>query len=353
MSYSQPSSVLVIGDGLAGTLMGWELARRNIAFEIWSDGRTGASSVAAGMFNPVSFRRILPQWEAHEQLVTAQDFYEELEAKLGMKLWHEVPIVRVFPDEQYAKLWEERSAGGHDVSPFIECLSPAEIHPSVYAPFGAGLVRKAGWVDVKSMIEGSRFMWQRSGQWHQKIWSMDDGCPEGFSHVMDCRGTGAAEDLARFGIELRRNHGEVITVRTEEDWGDRTVNNVTWALPLGDGSYKIGSTYRWDLDRPDCLEGTSQELLASVLNARQDSRVDGSNVTEHQAGLRPSCFDRRPVLGRVSEGLDWYLCCTGFGTRGVVVGPTSVKWTVASLLAEIHAVPDEVNPRRFRTFTKN
>lgn len=353
MNHSNSSSVLVIGDGLAGTLVGWELSRRNISFEIWSDGKPGASSVAAGMFNPVSFRRILPQWDAEVQLTAARYFYEELEGNLGVKLWNEVPILRVFPDERYAKLWAERAAGGHDVSPFIECLSSAEIHPSVKAPYGAGLVRRAGWVDVKSLTEKSRRVWQQAGKWSQKSWSLDDGCPAEFSHVVDCRGTGAVGDLARFGIELRRNHGEVITIHIEEDWGDQTVNNVTWALPLGEGAYKIGSTYRWDMDRPDCLENTPGELLASVHRVRHNPAVDASSITEHQAGLRPSCFDRRPVLGRISDEHEWYVCCTGFGTRGVVVGPTAVKWTVAAMLNEIASVPAEVNPKRFRTFTKN
>ena len=68
--------VLIVGDGLAGTLVAWELMDQGIEFNLWGDGSPAASDVAAGMFNPVSFRRILPVWHAQEHLNTARKRYQ-------------------------------------------------------------------------------------------------------------------------------------------------------------------------------------------------------------------------------------------------------------------------------------
>ena len=245
----------------------------------------------------------------------ARTTFAVIEKKLDVELWHDVPVIRVFPDEQYAKLWSERAAGGHGVSPFIETLQRDELHSSVDAPFGAGLVRHSGWVDVQTLTEKSREYWQSAGRWQKREWAVKDGCPEGVDAVIDCRGVGAVEDLARFGLELGRNHGEVITVQTSLDWGAQTVNNVTWALPLGSGQYRIGSTYRWDLDEPVVRESTLTHLTDRVSAARKGPALVATDVISHRAGLRPSCFDRRPILGKVSSEMPWYYVCTGWGTR--------------------------------------
>ncbi len=353
MEFSAPRKVLIVGGGLAGTLMAWGCQERGVDYEQWSNGSPAASDVAAGMFNPVSFRRILPQWDAANHSARARQVFSAIEKSLGIDLWHDVPIIRVFPDAQYAALWEERAKGGHDVTPFIETMTADLLHPSINAPYGAGLVPDAGWVNVRLLTEKSRAHQLENGKWNNQSWSMQDGCPSGFDAVIDCRGVGAADDLAQFGLEVGRNHGEVITVQTNMDWGAQTVNNVTWALPLGDGAYRIGSTYRWDIEEPVVLEESLNHLLRRANLARTNPALLASDVTSHLGGLRPSCFDRRPILGRVSTQNPWYVACTGWGTRGVSIGPTMVDWTMDALLGITSDVPNEVHPKRFRTFTKN
>ena len=340
--------VLIAGDGIAGCLIAWELHLRGCSFVVWSDGSPAASDVAAGMSNPVSFKRILPQWNAREQQDEARARYQTIESHIGTILWRDLPIVRIFANEEYAKCWVERAAGGHAVSPFIEVLEISSLHKSINAPFGAGLVPDAGWVNVIALTEASRLKWQQQGSWEQRSWTMADGCPQGFDFVVDCRGTGGAEDLAAFGLELRRNHGEVIRVKPAESWGERIVNNANWVLPLGDGTYRVGSTYHWGIHEPVCLEDTPRALIQGASNAR---KTHGEiEFLEHLAGLRPTCFDRRPILGMISKDYPYYHACLGWGARGVTIGPTVARWTIEAMLGERDAVPDEVHPKRFPTF---
>ena len=83
MIFNTPRKVLIVGDGLAGALMAWECQERGLDFEQWSNGSPAASDVAAGMFNPVSFRRILPQWDAANHSARARQVFSAIEKKQG------------------------------------------------------------------------------------------------------------------------------------------------------------------------------------------------------------------------------------------------------------------------------
>lgn len=345
--------MLIVGDGLAGTLVAWELKEQGVDFEVWSDGSPAASDVAAGMFNPVSFRRLLPVWDAEDHLKSARSRYRMCEQALGITLWHDVPLLRIFPDAAYAALWDQRIEEGHPVAGFIERCAEGDWHASVAAPHGAGRIRQAGWVDVQLLVTKSREFWRDRNRWKMQGWSLEVGCPEGFDAVIDCRGVGAESDLSQFGLQVRPNQGEVLTVRVENAMGDETVNNVTWAMPVDSDLIRIGSTYRWDMMKAQVLEATQKELLDKANGARHGAPFAPHQVVGHRAGLRPASPDRRPLIGRVSDERPWYIACNGWGTRGVLIGPRTAGWTVKTCTDEDWEVPKEVRPDRFRTFTKN
>ena len=345
--------ILIVGDGLAGTLVAWELLEQGVDFVVWGDGSPAASDVAAGMFNPVSFRRILPVWHAQEHLDSARTRYTACESHLGVKLWHDVALLRIFPDAAYAAQWDERIAEQHPVSAFIERCDDGNWHESISAPYGAGRIREAGWVDVQTLVKKSREFWQQRQAWSPTRWNIDDGLPEGFDAVVDCRGVGAKSDLLRYGLEVRPNQGEVLTLQVPSAVGVETVNNVTWAMPIAGGQVRIGSTYRWDFMEPTVLDASQSVLLDKANAARENKLFSRDQITEHRAGLRPASPDRRPLVGRVADAIPWYIVCNGWGTRGVLIGPRTAAWTIQSVLDASWEVPAEVRPNRFRTFTNN
>ena len=54
---------LIVGQGLAGTLLAFEMEHNNIDFWIVSDTQKSKSSlVAAGMINPLVFKRLAKSW---------------------------------------------------------------------------------------------------------------------------------------------------------------------------------------------------------------------------------------------------------------------------------------------------
>ena len=94
----------IIGQGLAGTCLAWELFDRGVAFEIVDRECGGSSRVAAGMINPVTGKNFQPSWRIAEFLPEAMAFYKSVEDRLGTKFWHPHPVLRLAADP---KNWEK------------------------------------------------------------------------------------------------------------------------------------------------------------------------------------------------------------------------------------------------------
>lgn len=341
---------LVVGGGLAGTLVAESLWHSGEEVVQRDHGGAAASRVAAGMFNPVSFRRVVEVWDANEHLHMAQSTFQRFEALLGEKYWHEVPVVRVFPNQSYADVWDERIASNHPVSKWIERYTPDS---DVHAPHGAGRVTGSGWCDVKELLNGWKAWAQSSSErleWEQDSWEWQEGLPAGFDGVVDARGVGAVKDLAQWGIQVNPNHGEVLTLNPGVWDKEFTLNVNKWLLPQPDGSAKLGATYAWNVVN-DEIKSTSQVELLAAFNQALPGILSSTDVRKHEAGLRPASPDRRPMVGPLSRRFPWYSILNGLGTRGVLVGPKAADELVRKLLTD-REPRDLTNPQRFRSFNE-
>ena len=71
---------VIIGQGLAGTTLALRFLERNVPFRIIDNGHESSSSmVAAGLWNPIVFRRVNKTWMADESLEELEDFYPRWE----------------------------------------------------------------------------------------------------------------------------------------------------------------------------------------------------------------------------------------------------------------------------------
>jgi glycine/D-amino acid oxidase-like deaminating enzyme len=112
--------ILIVGQGLAGSLLAWELECAGISFVIADRGHsTAATLAAAGIINPITGRRLAKSWRIDVFHPFARATYRALERALGVTLWREMRVRRFFADER------ERAAGADmqrraDLVDFIE-----------------------------------------------------------------------------------------------------------------------------------------------------------------------------------------------------------------------------------------
>ena len=102
-------NVLIIGQGIAGSCLAWELKRRGTDFTITDRPiAETASRVAAGLVNPLTGRAFRPGWRQEECLSAAEAFYPETERELGGSWWQKTPIFRELETEDQLEVWQER-----------------------------------------------------------------------------------------------------------------------------------------------------------------------------------------------------------------------------------------------------
>jgi glycine oxidase len=352
MPTSASDKFLVVGSGLSGILMAWELEKRGADYEVWNSvAKSGpesnsASKVAAGMFNPVSFKRLVEVWNAREHMNAMRKTYQSLESFLNLQgeLFHIAPIMRVFPNSQYRDLWSKRLNDTHPVAEFLSDISD-DPPQDIIAPHGFGSVPEAGCVDLPLLIKSFRSNLELRGRFFEKSWNFSTQPTPQFSHIIDCRGVGAAQDLASIGLKIASDHGEVLTIKSPINTNGMCVNRVKWLLPRGDSTFKLGATYKWNVSKSEPTDEGRSELLLALQPIIDPEIFNNFKVTNHASGLRPASTDRRPYAGQVKNLKNTYIL-NGMGTRGVLVGPTTSSH-LANFIFDQTPLPSEVSTSRF------
>ncbi len=346
------ADVLIVGQGLAGSVLAATLIARGCVVHVLDSGQAGgASRVAAGMFNPVSFRRIIPVWRADEVMQTMTKFYSAQEALLNANFFHEVPLVKLFPNAEYRTLWEKRLAEG------MPWIAPLESVPNkVNAPFGAGVVPAAGFVDLPVFLDVLALRLSADGRLHRTTFDVnhltsspqgityrnanDGWCIEAKQLVMATGAFALGSDLLGH-LPLQPNKGEVLTVKLDAFTTPMTLNNGKWLLPIGEGRYRLGASYAPGAsDHEPTLEVAAH--LLQKLHAMADVAAE---LLSHDAGVRPTVRDRRPLLGAAERENVFHF--NGMGTRGVLNAPLLAEW-MSDYLITGAALSKEVCVDRFK-----
>jgi glycine/D-amino acid oxidase-like deaminating enzyme len=119
-----------------------------------------------------------------------------------------------------------------------------------------------------------------------------------------------------------------------------------FVLPIGEHRFKVGSTYDWK----DLSENTSVAGKKLILERLNNLITTDFRVLNHQAGIRPTVIDRRPILGRHPEFSNIFVF-NGLGTKGVMVAPYFAKQMLHCISKPNFSINPEVDVQRFYTRT--
>ena len=338
---------LIVGQGLGGSILACEAIHRGLSVAVIDNGwKSAASTIAAGMWNPISFRKVIPVWRDEACMQALNEAYPRYEKWLGAKFFFPMPIARVFPNEEYARLWKKKMDEGEK---WISLPDEAFEDP-IIAPFGHGMVNEAGYVDmpvllsaVRKELEGQKVLLEeeydeellllKEGKYHYKDVQA--------KRVVLATGLAANELKVMSELPLNSNKGEVLEVVIEDYREDLVLNNGKWLQPRGNGVYKLGATYDWQDTTLDLLPESKEMLLKRV---RKMLSIP-MEVTSHIAGQRPTVRDRRPLLGKLDDH-ELY-AFNGLGTRGVLIAPLLAK-ELFSYMEGNSDLHREANLQRFR-----
>ena len=344
------SKYLIVGQGLAGTLLAFSLLEKGEEVLVADDyNHNSASKVAAGMWNPVTFKRLAVSWLAKEMLEEMNVTFRKLEDLLQVNFFHDLPVSRIFNSIQDANFWDEKSENPA-VGKYLSSRTNPSIQEHFVSPFGNSEVNECGWLNVPLFREASKNYFLQHGHFiNESVEESDVQFHESglrwkemaFDKIILCTGIGVNKWKGLEDLDLIPNHGQVLDLHIEDLELDVIANFGQFLLPYGNGKFRLGATYDWN-EVPDEPTKEAREFLLSELKLRLNKDVV---VESQKTGYRPTTRDRRPILG-FAKGNNTLAVFGGLGSKGVLLAPYFSQLFTA-VLTEGVAIPKEVNTTRF------
>lgn len=341
---------IVVGLGLAGIALIEELKRHGKTFIVYEDNSQTSSLVAGGMYNPVILKRFTPVWNAKEQLDLAIPFYLSLEKELSQSFDQPLDIYRTFKSIEEQNNWFIAS----DKPALQEYMHPELVKVAskcVVSPYHAGKVKHSGRIRVKELVSAYRHKLKEAGKLKEETFRHDsiitwETHVEYRNNIADkivfCEGNGLKSNPFFNKLPLNATKGELLTIHAPDLQLNHVIKSAIFILPLGDDLYKVGATFnRSDKSNMPTTEGRNEleDKLKTVITCAY-------KVVDHEAGVRPTTGDRRPLLGAHKDNFRLALL-NGLGTRGVMIAPLMAK-KLYQFLENNQELDLEIDIRRFK-----
>lgn len=313
--------VIIVGGGLSGICLAHQLEKNNISFRIIDQGINHSSKVAAGMINPMTFRRMIKTWRGDDLIPCLQQFYPEIENKINARFFFQRKLRRAFASQHERDLWMERL---EDDAYNNYINSPEKDAPEfLNAPFGNGFINTPGYIDAKAFMESNHQYFQEKQLLEYAQFDFDkldisaktyNG--EQYTHLIFCEGF-KGEDNPYFGyLPFKNAKGEVLNIESETFNKSEILNKKCFILPTEYGDFKLGSTYAWNTKDPSPTEKAKTDILENY-KLLSSAKI---KVTGHEAGIRPAVADRRPLIGEHPTQKGLYIF-NGLGAKGYMIAP--------------------------------
>ncbi len=339
---------LLIGRGLAGTAMGYRLKQAGKSIRIIDQPEANNSSrVAAGLFNPVTGRKMVKTWKADLLFPEIKPFYRKLEQLTNGEFLTEKTIYRPFLTIEEQNEWM-----GHSADPgfeaYLERIYSESQSDFIKDPFGGVMLRNSGWLHINNLLDAmtsyfkeelilekfeEHLLYKEAGFWHYKHLRAKS--------VVYCNGLGAMESRFFSFLPFAPVKGEILEVK-QEFTPDYVVNRGVFRIHLKESVHRVGATYtKHDLD-----QGPTEEAKKEILERLTDLvQLPVEEIISHKTGIRPATRDRKPFLGKhpTEEGVYIF---NGFGAKGVSLIPYFSGQMLGFLLNK-NAIDKEVDIARY------
>lgn len=355
---NKDQKVLIIGQGLAGTILAFSFEKAGIPFEIYDDESISNSSrVAAGLWNPIIAGKYVLAWRSNEFIPFLNQFYPELERKLNASFFHPKPIYKIVMSEKERKYLNERKFI-EPASGFFEEVE-FDLNPNFFHNPNLGLVKinNSGWLDINNFLNQAKAyfiqkkFFIRASETEKNAPISEDDLKwvsetisfrsKEYSKVIFCRGY--KDYLNTLIPELKFNlvKGETLIIETENLGDQKIINGGVFIIPLGNNLYKVGSNYAWN----DLSELETEKAKAEITQKLEQFLKIPYKIIEHKAGIRPSTVGRKPFVGLHPKNKKIGVF-GGLGTRGVMTAPLLAKQFCDFILGDKTAIFDDADLRR-------
>ena len=332
---------LIVGQGLAGSLLAWRLAQHQRRVLVVDDNHATASSmVAAGLINPLAGMRFNHSPHVHEWLLSLEQTYGELAELAGQPFLQWLDMVRLFRSAEQVRFYQRQKDSGDTDDLLGQRLDAEDFPQPVHAPWGGFEQHRTGWVRLPKLLAfmadwlRERNLLRNENLSYEDL-ELQEGCLswKGVTadQVIFCDGYRSMHNPWFDWLPFAPDQGEILTLKrmSGHPLPNRIVNGATWLLPVDDDCYRLGATHYHDRQDNRPTETGQQQLLKGMEKLLLHPQA--LKVERNDAGVRPATADRKPFIGTHPE-LKRLHMFNGFGAHGSLTIPWYAQRMVEWLL---------------------
>lgn len=344
------TQVLIIGQGICGSLLSWFLEERGYSFMVVDENDpSSASRISTGIINPVSGRLREPAWMIGDVMPFASQVYTEIGRRFNTSFITQLPLADFFPSPQMRLSFTEQAAKGHTYLRWPE--NEYGLDEYINQSFGYGLI------DPCYVVQMGRFIqqWREHLVINNRLIEAKLETPGtdllkqaqeqlGITaeQIIFCDGAATAISPLFGLLPFALNKGETLTVRIP-GLPQQHIYKRTFSLsPAGEEHFYWGASYVWNTTDPQPTTAFREQAEAQLKHFVKLSFT----VEDHRAAFRPATVERRPFAGFHPLYPETSLL-NGMGSKGASLAPWFAK-QMADLICDHKPVQPEVNIERFR-----
>lgn len=340
---------LIIGQGLAGSLLSWELIKQGCSIHLVDNQKENASQIAAGLINPVTGMRLVKSSNIDTLLPCAQQTYQELSLFFRQNFYIEKPMLRILRNEKEILKFQQRIQDNAYQGYLDTELKTSPV--SIYAPLGIIQQKQTGYLLTKQLLaclksflqekqcyQASQFDYQEL-QFNKHInWQNITA-----KKIIFCEGYQAIYNPWFKYLPFQLAKGEILTLTAKQTLAPELLNYSHWLIPLTKYQFRTGATFdNININTTPSVKG-KQTLLNSLTQVMPS--LNSAHIDKHLANIRPTTLDKAPFIGQHPEHKN-LLIFNGFGAKGSLQIPYYSRNFVQYLLNQ-SPIPAEVNCQRF------
>lgn len=340
---------IIVGSGIAGICFA-EIAMQNKkSIMVFDNNSQNSSNIAAGIYNPVILKRFSEVWNAKLQINFLNNFYPLLENRINTKIDFKIPVIRKFFSVEEQNNWFSAS-DKQNLSAFISTKLLYNKYTGIESPFGFGEVLHTGYVDTKVLLNKywqylkDNYNFIEDNFDHSKLEIQSDFISYNnikAKHIIFAEGFGLHHNPFFKHLPLDGTKGEILIIKAPNLDLNCILNSSVYILPLGNSLFKVGATYNWE-DKTNAITEDGKKELIDKIKELLDCDFE---IIEQLAGIRPTVKDRKPLVGTHSQYKNLHIL-NGFGTRGVMLGPSLANDLFQNIENKI-PLNDYINIKRF------
>ncbi|QDT92421.1 NAD(P)/FAD-dependent oxidoreductase [Gimesia algae] len=296
--------LILVGQGLAGTALGWTLQRRGYRVLVIDRCEPITSSkIAAGLITPITGLRLVVSWRLDEFLPFATEFYRRIEQETDARFFELKPMLRLFSSEQEQEQYRQRSQT--HFPKLVSVPQPLADKSTFEMSQGGFEMTGGGQLDVPTYLRHSRAHFIKQDCFLEA--NLDPANDLEFEpnlvilprwnvsadKIIFCEGIHSQQNPWFQTVPFEGAKGEILTLKIPGLNEQRVVHRGIWLAHWKEDLYRAGSTY--DREHLDCEPTPAgREEICSRLAEFLKLPVE---VIKHRAAVRPVIRGRLPIMG--------------------------------------------------------